>query len=168
VTSPDRPGVIAPPPLIFFTFLLVGWGLSVLAAQPAVADAGFGWLAAGFGLDTQVRRGLALALIVGGLVLDGAAAGHFRRLGTPPEPWKPTTVLATNGLYGLSRNPIYVGFAATYIGLAIAMDSWLVLALLVPCLIVVDRFVIRREERYLAAKFGADYDDYRARVRRWL
>ena len=168
MTSSDRPGVIAPPPLIFFAFLLAGWGLSELAALPAAADAGLGWLTTGFGLDTPVRRGLALALIVGGLLLDGAAAGHFRRLGTPPEPWKPTTVLATNGLYGLTRNPIYLGFALTYVGLAIAMDSWLVLALLVPCLIVVDRFVIRREERYLAAKFGADYDDYRARVRRWL
>ena len=168
MTSPDRPGVIAPPPLIFLAFLLAGGGLTELAALPAVADAGFGWLAAGFGLDMPVRRGLALALIIGGLILDGAAAGHFRRLGTPPEPWKPTTVLATNGLYGLSRNPIYVGFAITYVGLALAIDSWLVLALLVPCLIVVDRFVIRREERYLSLKFGADYDDYRARVRRWL
>jgi len=168
VTSPDRPGVIAPPPLIYLGFLLAGWGLGEVASLPAVAGAGLGWLTAGFGLDMPVRRGLALALIVGGLLLDGAAAGHFRRLGTPPEPWKPTTVLATGGLYGLTRNPIYLGFAITYVGLAIAMDSWLVLVLLIPCLIVVDRFVIRREERYLALKFGADYDDYRARVRRWL
>ena len=48
------------------------------------------------------------------------------------------------------------------------MDSVLTLALLIPCLFVVDRFVIQREERYLSAKFGADYDAYRARVRRWL
>jgi protein-S-isoprenylcysteine O-methyltransferase Ste14 len=77
-------------------------------------------------------------------------------------------VLGTDGLYRFSRNPIYLGFAITYAGLAIAMDSVLVLLLLVPCLIVVDRFVIQREERYLSAKFGADYDAYRARVRRWL
>ena len=80
----------------------------------------------------------------------------------------PSTVLATDGLYRFSRNPIYLGFAITYAGLAVAMDSVLVLLLLIPCLIVVDRFVIRREERYLSAKFGADYDAYRARVRRWL
>lgn len=168
MTNADRPGVIAPPPLIYFAFLFVGWGLSELASLSAVADAGFGWLGTGFGLETPARRVVALILIVGGLMLDGAAAGHFRRLGTAPEPWKPTTVLATNGLYGLSRNPIYVGFAVTYAGLAVAMDSVVALALLIPCLIVVDRFVIRREERYLSLKFGADYDDYRARVRRWL
>jgi hypothetical protein len=55
-----------------------------------------------------------------------------------------------------------------YAGLAIAMDSALALFLLLPCLAVVDQFVIQREERYLAAKFGADYDAYRLKVRRWL
>ncbi|OGN43158.1 MAG: isoprenylcysteine carboxyl methyltransferase [Caulobacterales bacterium RIFCSPHIGHO2_01_FULL_70_19] len=164
----DHPGVIAPPPLIYFAFLLAGWGLLALGQRPEAVDAGFGWLAWGFGLGTPVRRGVALVLIVGGLLLDGAAAGYFRRIGTAVEPWKPSTALATKGLYGLSRNPIYLGFAITYVGLSIAMDSVAALVLLVPCLWVVDRFVIRREERYLAAKFGADYEAYRVRVRRWL
>ncbi|HWQ86325.1 isoprenylcysteine carboxylmethyltransferase family protein [Brevundimonas sp.] len=164
----DIPGVIAPPPLIYLGFLLAGWGLAELGARPEAIEAGLGWLAAGFGLEIPVRRALALALIVGGLLLDGMAAGLFRRRGTAVEPWKPSTALIIEGPYRLSRNPIYVGFAATYVGLAIAMDSWIALILLVPCLIVVDRFVIRREERYLAAKFGPAYDDYRQKVRRWL
>ena len=164
----DHPGVIAPPPLIYFAFLLAGWGLAELGGQPGVIEAGFGWLAWGFGLETPVRRGVALALILGGLLLDGAAAGYFRRIGTAVEPWKPSTALATKGLYGLSRNPIYLGFAITYVGLSIAMDSVVALVLLAPCLWVVDRFVIQREERYLAAKFGPAYEAYRARVRRWL
>lgn len=164
----DHPGVIAPPPLIYFAFLLAGWGLLQLGQRADVVEAGFGWLAAGFGLETAVRRGVALVLIVGGLLLDGAAAGYFRRIGTAVEPWKPSTALATQGLYGLSRNPIYLGFAITYAGLAIAMDSVVALLLLAPCLWIVDRFVIRREERYLAAKFGSEYETYRARVRRWL
>ena len=96
------------------------------------------------------------------------AAGQFRRLGTPPEPWKPTTALATGGLYRLSRNPIYVGFAVTYLGFAVAMDSPVALALLIPCLIVVDRFVIAREERYLEGRFGDAFRAYRNEVRRWL
>ncbi|WP_374516073.1 isoprenylcysteine carboxylmethyltransferase family protein [Brevundimonas sp.] len=164
----DHPGVIAPPPLIYFAFLLAGWGLLRLGQSPVGVDAGLGWLAWGFGLETQVRRGVAIVLIVGGLLLDGAAAGYFRRIGTAVEPWKPSTALATKGLYGLSRNPIYLGFAITYLGLSIAMNSVAAAFLLVPCLWVVDRFVIRREERYLAAKFGAEYEAYRARVRRWL
>ena len=165
--SRDTPGVIAPPPLIYLGFLLVGWAIFRFA-NPEVMGEAARWLKLGFGLETQTRRIVSLPLIIGGLLLDGAAAGYFRRLGTAVEPWKPSTVLATDGLYRFSRNPIYLGFAITYVGLAIAMDSVLVLVLLIPCLWIVDRFVIQREERYLSAKFGADYDAYRARVRRWL
>ena len=164
----DIPGVIAPPPLIYIGFLLAGWVVFRFANPAVVGSDVASWLSLGFGLETQTRRIVSLPLIIGGLLLDGAAAGYFRRLGTPHEPWKPTTALGTDGLYRFSRNPIYLGFAITYVGLAIAMDSVLVLLLLIPCLIVVDRFVIQREERYLSAKFGADYDAYRARVRRWL
>lgn len=168
MTGRDTPSVIAPPPLIYLGFLLAGWGLIELGARPEAVAAGFGWLAAGFNLETEVRRSVALALIIGGLLLDGMAAGLFRRRGTAVEPWKPSTVLIHEGPYRFSRNPIYLGFAITYLGLAIAMDSWVVLLLLLPCLAVVDRFVIQREERYLAAKFGAEYDAYRGKVRRWL
>ncbi|MET4683765.1 methyltransferase family protein [Brevundimonas faecalis] len=156
MSKPDHPGVIAPPPLIYLAFLLAGFGIGRLIGEPS------------FGLDVGVRRGLAFALVIGGLLLDGIAAGTFRRLGTPPEPWKPTTALATGGLYRYSRNPIYVGFAVTFVGFALAMDSPLALAMLLPCLIVIDRFVIAREEGYLAAKFGAEYQAYKGKVRRWL
>lgn len=166
--SRDHPGVIAPPPLIYIGFLVLGWGLAALGARPEAAAAGLGWLDTGFGLTTELRRGIALPLIFGGLLLDGMAAGLFRRHETAVEPWKPSTALVTEGLYRFSRNPIYVGFAVTYAGLAIAMDSVVALALLIPCLAVVDRLVIAREERYLADRFGADYAAYRARVRRWL
>ena len=156
MTTRDHPGVIAPPPLIYLGFLLAGYGVGQLVSEPSL------------GLDVSLRRGLAFVLVIAGLLLDGIAAGTFRRLGTPPEPWKPTTALATGGLYKFSRNPIYVGFGITYAGFALAMDSPVALALLAPCLIVVDRFIIQREERYLSAKFGAPYQAYQGKVRRWL
>ena len=156
MTTRDHPGVIAPPPLIYLGFLLAGYGVGQLVSEPSL------------GLNADVRRGLAFVLVIGGLLLDGIAAGTFRRLGTPPEPWKPTTALATGGLYQYSRNPIYVGFAVTYAGFALAMDSPVALALLAPCLMVIDRFVIQREERYLSTKFGAEYQAYQGKVRRWL
>ncbi len=164
----DLPGVIAPPPLIYLGILFVGWALTRIGGWPEAVDAGFGWLAAGFNLETGVKRGAALGLIIGGLLLDGMAAGLFRRRGTAVEPWKPSTVLINEGPYRFSRNPIYLGFAITYVGLSIAMDSWVTLLLLLPCLVIVDRYVIQREERYLAAKFGDAYEAYRRKVRRWL
>lgn len=164
MTPRDHPNVAVPPPVIYFAFLGLGWALDRYGVQIGLPPSD----GMGFGLTTEVRRGVALALILGGLLLDGMAAGLFRRLGTAVEPWKPSTVLATEGPYRFSRNPIYVGFAITYAGLAIAMDSPVALAMLIPCLLVVDRFVIQKEETYLAAKFGSDYAVYRNRVRRWL
>lgn len=158
MTEPrDTAGVIAPPPLIYLGFLLAGWGLSKALGAPD-----------DLGLEPQIRRIAAFVLIVAGLLVEGSAANQFRRAGTRVEPWKPTTALSTDGLYRLSRNPIYVGFTLMYLGFATAMDSWIAVAFLLPCLIVVDRFVVVREERYLASKFGAEYEAYRARVRRWL
>ena len=156
MTARDTPGVIAPPPLIYLGFLLAGWGLHQLIGGPEL------------GLEPQVRRGLAFVLVIGGLMLEWMAVGRFRRLGTLPEPWKTTTALATDGVYRFSRNPIYLGFNLIFVGFAVAMDSAVALACLFPCLIVVDRFVVVREERYLEAKFGQVWRDYQARVRRWL
>ena len=156
MTARNHPGVIAPPPLIYLGFLLAGWAVERFGVELTL------------GLPTDWRRGLALALVAGGLLIDGVATAQFRRLGTPPQPWKPTTALATGGLYRFSRNPIYVGFALIYLGFAVAMDSPAALALLIPCLIVVDRLVIAREERYLEGRFGDAYRAYRNKVSRRL
>ena len=156
MTNRDIPGVIAPPPLIFLGFLAAGWGLGTLIGEPAL------------GLDPGARRGIAVVGLIVGLGLEAWAAGLFQRARTAVQPWKPSTALVTTGVYGISRNPIYLGFAITYLALATGLDSPLAIILLVPCLFVVDRFVIQREERYLQARFGAAYDDYRRRVRRWL
>lgn len=157
MTSPrDNPGVLAPPPLIFLGFLLIGWGAGHLLNEPSM------------GLLTDVRRGLAFAFVIAGLVTEMTALGGFRRVGTAPEPWKPTTALVTGGLYRFSRNPIYIGFALIYVGFSLAMDSWAALAMLLPCLVIIDRAVVLREEAYLARKFGAEWDAYAAKVRRWL
>lgn len=152
----DIPGVIAPPPIIFLIFLAGGWTLGNLIGEPSL------------GLPDLWRRGIALVLIAFGLIVEGWAAGLFRRAGTAVKPWKPSTALVTNGIYALSRNPIYVGFTIIYAGLAIGLDSPLAAAMILPCLIVIDRFVIVREEAYLERKFGQPYSAYKDKVRRWL
>ena len=153
---PDIPGVIAPPPLIYMAFLAAGWAVERFGMDFTL------------NLPDPVRRWGALGLIIAGFMLEGEAAERFRRLGTPLQPWRPTTALATTGAYRLSRNPVYLGFAIIYAGLAIGLDSPVALTLLIPCLVVMDRFVVAREERYLEAKFGPDWRAYAARVRRWL
>lgn len=92
----------------------------------------------------------------------------MRRSGTPVNPYKPTAAIVSDGPYRFSRNPIYVGNAIFYVGLALTINT-LWLFLLLPVLIAILRFgVIAREERYLEQKFGEDYFRYKRAVRRWL
>jgi protein-S-isoprenylcysteine O-methyltransferase Ste14 len=63
---------------------------------------------------------------------------------------------------------MYVAMACAYLGLALVLNNLWALVLFPFVLAVVDRFVIRREERYLADKFGEPYREYCGRVRRWL
>ena len=164
----DLPGVIAPPPLIYLGILFIGWSLTRIGGWPEVIDAGFGWLAADFGLDLAVRRGVALTLIIVGLLFDGMAAGLFRRRGTAVEPWKPSTVLVIEGPYRISRNPIYLANGLLLLGLGGLFDNaWFFVAAPVAAF-ATDRLAIRREERHLAALFGAAWSVYVGRVRRWL
>ncbi len=67
-----------------------------------------------------------------------------------------------------TRNPMYLGMALVYAGLAIGFDGPIAFALLPLVLIAIQTQVIAREERYLEAKFGDDYRRYKAEVRRWL
>jgi len=152
----DVPGVIAPPPFIFIGFLLAGWWADSRLET------------AGLPVDPTVRKVAAVALIVGGLALEMWAGTLFKQAGTNVVPYQPSTALVTNGPFAFSRNPIYLGFAVTYLGLAIGLDAPVAIAMLLPCLVVVTWGVILREERYLERRFGAAYLDYKRRVRRWL
>ena len=150
----DHAGVRVPPPLIYVVGFLAGAGLERVAATPNLP--GFAALAA------------ALAGVVLAGVLDGGAMRRFLRARTALEPWKPSSALVTSGPYRFTRNPMYVGMAALYLGIALAFGYLWSVALLAVVLVVIDRTVIAREERYLERRFGESYREYRTRVRRWL
>jgi protein-S-isoprenylcysteine O-methyltransferase Ste14 len=63
---------------------------------------------------------------------------------------------------------MYVGLVALYLGVTLLMNSWWPLFFLPVVVILIDRTVIAREERYLASAFPAEYGAYTKRVRRWL
>lgn len=152
----DIAGVIAPPPLLFLGPLLLALGIDLGLGPPAL------------GLELPARAVLAVPLLALGATCIVLALGRFRAADTPPQPWEPSTALVVEGIYKLTRNPMYLGMALTYAGLAVAFDSLVALLFLPLALLIVDRAVIAREERYMAAKFGAPYAAYRAKVRRWI
>ena len=75
--------------------------------------------------------------------------------------------VATTGPYAISRHPMYLAWTLVFVGVGLVLDTaWLML--LVAPLSVLVRREARKEEDRLTATFGADYDTYRARVRRYL
>lgn len=101
-------------------------------------------------------------------LLDPAAAARFKRARTNPVPWRPATALVTDGPYRFTRNPMYLGMAALYAGIALGAGLLWGLALLPVVLAAIQVAVIAREEAYLERVFGDQYRVYRATVRRWL
>ncbi len=153
-TPVDHPGVIIFPPLLWGGSLLLG-----LLMQ---------WL---LPLDLEIAHlwrhlGVVLALASGAFARWGEV--QFKRAGTNVRPDRPTTAIVDTGPYRFSRNPLYLSLLGLYLGITLAVGTWWPLFWL-PLVLVTTRYgIIGREERYLTAKFGEAYLDYRRRVRRWI
>ena len=113
-------------------------------------------------------RVLGILLVLVGAATTLSAVGFFRRARTSLVPIRPSTTLVSTGPYRFTRNPMYLGLAVVYVGIACWLGTLWPLLLLPVVLVLVGSLVIAREERYLEAKFGEEYRAYRARVRRWL
>lgn len=151
----DSPGVVVFPPLLYAGTLLLGVLMHFLVPLPVA-------------LPSLAARVLGVAVLAASAFLARRAEAAMRRAGTNVRPDKPTTALATDGPFRYSRNPLYLATTGLYVGVALLIPAIWPLLLLMPLLFVLHWGVIAREERYLGAKFGAPYDAYRARVRRWL
>ena len=106
-------------------------------------------------------------LIAAGIILASLAIRNLRQAATNVEPWKPTLALVTEGIYGLMRNPMYTAMMVFIAGIAIALGSDWTLVLVVPAALILHFGVVKREERYLEAKFGESYREYTRRVPRY-
>ena len=152
-SAPRTAGVIAPPPLLYAVPLVIGLLIQYWHPIPMFSP-GRGTIPG-------------IVLLLGGLV-GAPAIKAFRRADTSPKPWVPSTALVTSGPYRFTRNPMYLGFTLMYLGVSVwANTLWPFLFL--PLVLVAMHFgVILREEAYMASTFGAAYEEYRTRVRRWL
>jgi protein-S-isoprenylcysteine O-methyltransferase Ste14 len=142
------------PPLIYLASIATGLALHWAWPRPLLAGV--------------PARPLGGALVVASLLLFGFSVQRFRAAGTPVPARKPTTAIVRTGPYRFSRNPIYLAFSLLQLGLAIWVGSWWLVATLAAAIALIHYVVVPREERYLEARFGAEYGDYKAAVRRWL
>ena len=132
------------------------------------------WFLAGvslrFPIAFPIRLALALVWALVGLGIAASAAAAFRRAQTTVNPLTPDAAssLVVLGIFRHTRNPMYLGLASVLIGWAIYLAA--PMTLLGPLLFAayITRFQIIPEEQALAQNFGQAFDDYRARVRRWI
>jgi protein-S-isoprenylcysteine O-methyltransferase Ste14 len=99
-----------------------------------------------------------------------AAFIQFRHAHTTVDPHRPetATALVTSGVYGRTRNPMYLGLALLLLGWAIRLSSLSSIAGPFLFVLLIQHFQIRPEEHALRRQFGKDYDRYCQRVNRWL
>lgn len=149
-------------------------GTAVFAVAPATAAGLLPWMVTRWRVQQPVPGGLPAQCA--GVLLIGAGAvvitNSFARfalegIGTP-APFAPPKNLVVTGFYRFVRNPIYVGIGAAITGQGLLLGQPRLFGLAALGAVPVVAFVSLHEEPTLARKFGAEYDDYRANVPRWL
>jgi protein-S-isoprenylcysteine O-methyltransferase Ste14 len=118
-------------------------------------------------LPQVVSLAVGIPLLALGLGLWGWGIASLLQQGESPDPFMPTARLLTGGALRVSRNPIYAGGTTALLGLALLLDTATGLGVVVVLALLADNLA-RTEERYLEAKFGDEYREYRSRVRRWI
>lgn len=145
-----------PPPLV---------ALIVAASMWAVAQT-----LQTYPIDPELRIAIAVGLALLGVAIAGAGVQTFGRAKTTINPVNidATTALVTEGIFSLTRNPMYLGIVLVLLGWAVFLSSpWLIFGPLLFAAFI-ERFQILPEEKMLLAKFGQSFIEYRQRVRRWM
>jgi len=119
-------------------------------------------------MDDTVVRLTGIVLLFTSLMINILAYRKFKKFLTPHAPFVKPKVLIQNGVFALSRNPVYLALVLSMCGLALVFDTfWLFLSAAV-LLTVLDTVIIPGEEKILKGAFYKDYEDYKNKTRRWL
>jgi protein-S-isoprenylcysteine O-methyltransferase Ste14 len=153
--APDTANLgLVRPPLVYLVSLISGAVIQISWPFPFLPGA--------------LAVPLGAPLVVVAIALFAYSFATFRAAGTPVPARLPTTRIVRAGPYRVSRNPIYLAFSLLQLGIAMWVNSVWLLATLVAAVALMHYFVIPIEEEYLERRFGAQYLDYKASVRRWL
>lgn len=145
-----------PPPVVMLIGALLTWGIRRIWPEMGVFIPG--------------RRAIYWTLLVAGLLVAVAGVWEFRRSRTTVNPMRPASAssLVTSGIYRFTRNPMYVGDVLILLAVAVFFSNPLGLAGVALFIAWMNLLQIPAEERALRERFGAAYEAYCARVRRWI
>lgn len=135
----DAPDVKIIPSLVYLAGIVIGF-LATIWMPTKVAPNSVAWTVGGI-------------LICCGAVLTGSALLKFKDVGTTVRPDRAASTLVIAGPYKISRNPMYLGLALIYLGIAIAGQSVWALILLPVVLAIIQRRAIEPEEAFLEKRF---------------
>jgi protein-S-isoprenylcysteine O-methyltransferase Ste14 len=152
--SSDAPRVKIIPPLVYLAGLVIGF-LANIWMPIKVIPSLVAWTSGGI-------------FIFCGAVLTGSALFKFKEVGTTVRPDRAASTLVIAGPYKITRNPMYLGLACVYFGVAVAGQCFWALILLPVVLIIIQRGAIEPEEAFLEKRFGVEYSRYKEKVRRWI
>ena len=150
----DHADVKIPPPLIYVAGFVLGLVLERFFPVLVLPK-----------IPSRVAAVLCVAL---GVTMALWSVGLFHRERTSFVPIKPATTLVIYGPYRFTRNPMYLGLVCVYVGLTLWTGVFWALILLPAIMVLIQQYVIIREEQYLERKFGDEYRRYKAGVRRWI
>jgi protein-S-isoprenylcysteine O-methyltransferase Ste14 len=111
---------------------------------------------------------LGLFFIASGMIMNLIADKAFHQAGTTVKPFKESSSLVTNGVFQISRNPMYLGFVLILTGIAVLLRSLSPYLVVFAFAIFIDRIYVKTEELMLAEKFGISWEQYKSKIRRWL
>ena len=144
-----------PPPVWSLAYVLAATALSYWAGWPRVP-----------GLPLVP---LAVLLIVVGISLSVTAVVLFRREGTELNPASTTNrKLVTRGPFSLTRNPMYLAIVITTLGIAFWVGAWPMFLAPLAVFATANWTNVPFEEASMRRQFGAEFDAYVSRVRRWI
>jgi len=151
---PDNPGVIAFPPLIWLVNAVISVLVHLFIRAPIM------------------RYGICL---VCGIIfislaptLAISASRSMKAAGTNVRPSEPALAIVRGGPFRFTRNPMYLALCLLQVALGFFLNDWITLLFVVPLALIFHYGVVLREEKYLTAKFGEPYLQYKRAVRRWI
>ena len=116
----------------------------------------------------QVLIAFGIVLIIIGISLITLARRELAHFRQPTDPGHPTSKVVQTGVFSISRNPLYLASVIVFLGIALTLNMLWALVTLLASIILCYYVLIIPEEKYLAARFGKEYEEYVASVHRWL
>jgi len=142
------------PPLLWIMMILSAFALKFLVPSSALMP--WPWWMIG------------ILPILLGVLITVSASRQFNAVETNIKTFDDPDILVVEGWFRVSRNPMYLGFFLTLLGLGIVLNSPLSLGPAIVFFLACQFWYIPFEERAAQTQFGEAFDQYKAQVRRWV